>query len=59
MINSSLSRRSLANTSRIRQTIREEDRLNAARKHSWVKTFLMTNPITAPVVLLQEVFVKR
>jgi hypothetical protein len=59
MISSSLSRRSLANTSMVRQTITEKDRIDAPKKHSWVKTMMMTNPLTAPVVLIQELLAKK
>jgi len=58
MIKSSLSRRSLANTSLVRQSITEKDRLDAPKKQSWFKTMMMTNPLTAPVVIIQELLTK-
>gem|GEM_PF-3063609 len=58
MISSTLSHRSLANTSLVRQTITEKERIASPEKHSWVKTVMMINPLTAPLVLIQELFVK-
>jgi hypothetical protein len=52
----SKTRRSLAHSSKVRQTLREEERLNKNKKHSWVRTVMMSNPITAPVVLVKELF---
>jgi hypothetical protein len=53
---SSKTRRSLAHSSKVRQTLREEERLNKGKQHSWVKTMMMSNPITAPMVIMKELF---
>ncbi len=54
MISSVASQSSLANNANVRQSITEAERFSHVRKHSWLKTFMMTNPITAPVALVSE-----
>ena len=54
MISSVVSQFSLANNSSVRQSMTESDRFSYVRKHSWLKTFMMTNPITAPMALVSE-----
>jgi hypothetical protein len=54
MVHSVASQSSLANNADVRQSITEADRFDHIRKHSWLKTFMMTNPITAPVTLFSE-----
>ncbi|XVJ51088.1 MAG: hypothetical protein HEQ32_02970 [Vampirovibrio sp.] len=54
MISSVISKGSFANNAHVVQTRTEGQRLTHVRQHSWIKTFMMTNPITAPMVLVSE-----
>jgi hypothetical protein len=56
VIHSIASQFSLANTALVRQSITEADRLSYIRSHSWFQTAMMTNPITAPMALVSELF---
>ena len=47
-------RETIAHKALVRQTVKNEDRISNLRSHSWLKTLLMANPITAPVVIVSE-----
>jgi hypothetical protein len=54
MISSVASQNSLSNNTRVRQSLTEEERFFFVRRQSWFKTFMMSNPITAPIALFSE-----